>query len=369
MYGFLAEDMNNHLFEGNYAESMNLIGGYYNAEYVYEQKLGDKTGFVLFEATTLSNTKEDDLNGNNKNQMNQVYAGFFYGLKDNYKYTLKDKTIENQAVVLVDNGTTKLPIKILNYDTDNNDSLDSINTMENFDYIYVEFPKSELEQIQAIELIDAKGNSYWKSETLDLKYDTEFFTLTQPFISIYNENNESNKLIDLETTILNRYQRGNFGDAQSRATKRACIVVLIYFICVYIIADFLVGKHFIIRFSIYLFHKIKKDKKKDQESDTSEVYGSDYFTKLTIRLISDDEIEGNIQLHYHNENEEINMLFTKDNQYCETQRIHAGEYLNGRLECPGYEAIDFNDIIKVSSYQMEVEIKIEKIKEAPEESI
>lgn len=367
MYGIIAEDMNDSLFDGNYSNSMNLIGGYYNSEYVLQCDIQNRAGFVLFEAATLQQTPADDRTDTTPQQMKQVYAGFFYGLKKElYQYELEDKSNENEAAVYVYDGVEKFKIEILNYDTNSDEKEDSINTLENFDYIYFEIPQtfSETAQITAIELVDAKGESFTKINDLNLNYKTDFFDKVDPFIEKFNNNNGDSNLNNLELEILKDYKKGDFGNAQSKATKRACIVVLVYFICIYLIADFLVGKHYIIKFTMFLIHKIKNRKKKDSEElEHNEVYGTDYFTKLTIKLVCEDELVGNFSLHYHNENEEINFLFTKENNYTIIERTHAGEYYNGKLECNGYQPVDFSETIHVRAFQMNVEIKLKKIEE------
>lgn len=367
MYGIIAEDMNDSLFEGNYSNSMNLIGGYYNSEHVLQRDINNRAGFVLFEAATLQETPADDRTDKTPQQMKQVYAGFFYGLKKElYQYELEDKSQENKAILYAYNGDEQIKIEILNYDTNSDGTQDSINTLENFDYIYFEIPKNSVSKVTDIELINAKGETFTKISDLNLNYDTEFFTKVNSFVEKFNENNGDSTLGSLEENILavDQFKKGDFGNAQSKATKRACIVVLVYFICIYIIADFLVGKHYIIKFTMFLIHKIKSRKKKGtEEPEHNEVYGTDYYTKLTIRLICEDEIVGNFSLHYHNENEELNFLFTKENNYTVVERTHAGEYYNGKLDCIGYQPVDFSETIHVRAFQMNVEIKIKKLEE------
>lgn len=365
MYGFIAEDMNNSLFDGNYANSMNLIGGYYNSEYVLQQEIGNRAGFVLFEAATLQDTPADDKTDVTPQQMKRVYAGFFYGLKrELFAYELEDTSLENQTAIYAYNQDERVKIEVLNYDTDSNGVMDSINTLENYDYIYFEILDTSIEQITAIELVNCKGESFKKIESLNLNYDTSFFNTVLPFVEKFNKNNGDSNLQSLEQKILENYKKGDFGDAQSRATKRACIVVLVYFICIYVIADFLVGRHYIIKFTMFLIHKIKKRKNKDGDvPENQEAYGTDYYTKLTITLTCEDGLNGNFNLHYHNENDEINMIFTKENNYQITERTHAGEYFNGKLECNGYQPIDFSETLNVRAFQMTVDIKLKKIAE------
>lgn len=374
MYGFIAEDMNDSLFRGEHVKSMNLIGGYYDSEPVFlSEDFNEHTGIVIFRAATLTDTKEDDKTNANPKQMNCVYAGFIYGVKrDLYQYEFSDKSKENKSAIYAYNENEKIKIEILNYDTNEDDVDDSINTLENYDYIYFEISSSEINQITALELVNNKGEVFGSKIAFStpLTFENQFFDLTGNFALEYNKDNSSSKLSALEENVLSveSYRKGDYGDTQTRATKRACIVVLIYFICIYILADFLVGKHYIIKFSIFLFHKIKKKKKDGEETESNnEVYGTDYFTKLTIRLVCEDEIVGNINLHYHNENEEINMIFTKENKYSVTSRVHAGTYFNGKLECGDYKPVNFNDEINVRSYHMDVEIKLEKIKKGEQE--
>ena len=154
---------------------------------------------------------------------------------------------------------------------------------------------------------------------------------------------------------------GNYGNIQSKSTKKATIIILVYFIWIYILGDFLVGKHYIIRFFKWLIRKIRHKNTEEPIFENKQVYGKDYYCQLSFLLNVEDNCETNISIKYHNENDEIEMIFTKDNDYKIQRRVHAGEYVNAWLECPGYQAINLPKTLNVRGYKMKVEVTLERI--------
>ena len=71
----------------------------------------------------------------------------------------------------------------------------------------------------------------------------------------------------------------------------------------------------------------------------------------------------NINIHYHNETDEINILLTKENEYSFKARVHAGIYYNLKFEAVGYKANNLPAELKVKGYKMQLVIDVEKIKE------
>ena len=59
--------------------------------------------------------------------------------------------------------------------------------------------------------------------------------------------------------------------------------------------------------------------------------------------------------------DEINMIFTKANNYIVKERVHAGTYLNAYLEAIGYMAVDMPTTLVVRGFSMKLVINLKKI--------
>lgn len=65
-YLYSSESLNNMqeaLESGNYSDAMSLVGGYYNRQPAFVEEFPDGGGIVLFEATTLVVTEEQQSDG------------------------------------------------------------------------------------------------------------------------------------------------------------------------------------------------------------------------------------------------------------------------------------------------------------------
>ena len=151
---------------------------------------------------------------------------------------------------------------------------------------------------------------------------------------------------------------GNHDAVYAQSNKKATMFVLFYFIWIYILGDFIVGKRYIIKFFVWLYRKIRKIEK--PEADKNSVYGTDYYSNVTFNLKVPEGCDVNVSVTYHNETDEIELLFTKDNNYTVTKRVHAGTYVNACLECPGYETINLPKTLNVRGYKMTVDVILNK---------
>jgi hypothetical protein len=355
-YEDLAVEMNVSLEEGRYTDAMKLIGGYYDEEYVHNSKFTDDGGIVIFKAATLlENTKE---NATQLYTIRNVYSIFLYNVKNKY---IDSSQKNNEAhVVVTDGANKKTRIEVLNYDADGDTVNDSISTLVNFTYVYFEIAEENVQNIKKIDIINSSGILY-QSVEVNLDFEDQFFVKLRPFINEYNKNSGSNALQGFNDSFLaldDSYKMGNHDEIYSNANKKATGFILFYFIWIYILGDFLVGKRYILSFFVWLYRKIRKIEK--VENDKNSVYGTDYYSNVTFNLIVPNGCDINVSVTYHNETNEIELLFTKDNNYTVTKRIRAGTYVNAWLECPGYETINLPKTLNVRGYKMTVDVTLNK---------
>ena len=355
-YEDLAVEMNNSLVEGRYADAMKLLGGYYDEEYVYNDEFSDEAGIVIFKAATLLENTEEG--ATQPYTIRSVYSIFLYNVKDKYLVTSNE---DNKSHVLVtDKNDKTAKISVLNFDSDGDTIYDNVSTLVNFTYMYFEIADSDANTIKQIDLIDASGKLY-QTIKVDLDFEDNFFIKLKPFITEYNKNSGSNALQGFNDSFLasdDSYKMGNHDAVYAQSNKKATMFVLFYFIWIYILGDFIVGKRYIIKFFVWLYRKIRKIEK--PEADKNSVYGTDYYSNVTFNLKVPEGCDVNVSVTYHNETDEIELLFTKDNNYTVTKRVHAGTYVNAWLECPGYETINLPKTLNVRGYKMTVDVILNK---------
>ena len=353
MYDNLAKTMNSSLEEGNYANAMKLIGGYYDMTYAFQEDFIDDSGIVIFRAATLKETPEGV---KQPYYLQTVYAGFLYKVKD--KYITSEKKGNNTKLIVYNKDGQPFNISLLNYDEDNDLENDSISTLVDYNYVYFEIPEDVTTTISRIKFVDKNGDTF-KDISIELDFNNNFFISVKPFLTVYNKDSASSELNRLDEEFRGQnqnYLMGNFGDVQKESTKKATIVVLIYFIWVYILGDCLVGKRYLIHFGIYLYRKIRKKEEKSQN-----VYGTDYYTKLTTYIDNPNIEDANIEIVYKNDKEQFKIILNKENGYKTEARVHAGNYECLEKICDGYEILDLPSMLEVSGYQMDLLINIKKL--------
>ena len=352
LYETLVEDMNNNLLSGEYDKSMSRLGGYYDSEYAYLEKFDDDSGIVIFRAMTVATEEQP-----NKAQL--CYAGFLFNVKDSYK----DKKLEygNRTCLMVNDGLTdEKRIDLLNYDSNKDGGFDSINTLVNYSYVYFEVLKGSVEEIKSLTFYDIDYNAF-KTVNLSLKFDDVFFTSLETFVSVFNQDNNSSELPGLEQTFMNqsdRYKKGSYSDVYSAVNKKSALIVVIYFVGVYVLADFLVGQHFIIRFVLWVISKFRK--KKNQSDVVEPEIGSDYYSQVTFKVLVDDDVQSTCSIKYSNEQDEIEVIFSKASNYEAVKRVHAGKYTNFRFESSELDVIDPPKDLEVRGFKMEVILHTKK---------
>lgn len=374
-----------YLNNGEYARSVNLLAGFDDKEIAYQKTFEDQSGIVLFRTLVLIPNEEKD--AKQADSAHLAYSGFIYNLQGKYQ---TNKLANNKARIVLnkdefyelgkglgDNLTSNVEItSILGYDDNQDGMMDNCLTLVNYNYVYFELLEERTKNISSITFMDADGQDFLVVDGLNLDFTNEFYTSVTPFKDKYNENSNAEELKELQNNFLDlnpNYEKSSQQEELAIASKKGAIIILIYFIAVYVIADFLVGRHFIIQFVKWIIRKIRKKEGKEEEPVLIQsVYGTDYYTQLTIKLKVPEGCKINANVHYHNETDEINMTFSPENNYQATKKTHAGVYLNSWLEAPGYVSENLPKTLAVRGFKMSVEVSLreaDKNENSPEENL
>lgn len=365
-------DMNQYLVDGSYDKAMELVGGYFNREYVFQQSFEDGVGIVLFEAATPTNdpasvgSSEDDSKPA-MTKMHKSYAGFIYGLKGLYDVVGES---DNQTRLVVTNlDNVRHVVTLIDTDMDSNDVKDSISTMTSQGLIFLDLDLDTHTTLSKLEFYDAKGNVF-RSIELNLDYSGVFFTDVNEFYEEYNRDYKSEKLIELSQTFLSKNDNYGISIESPRYKEtdvKGILIVVAYFVVIYIIADFLVGRRYILKLCRWLHYKTPWGKKAAQKRPVNkEVFGHDYYSQVTMSLDLSElpDFNESVQVRYTNTDVEISFILMKDNGYTVTERIKAGTYVNAWMEInKDYAPVDMPENLIVEGYKMDVKIKILKRKE------
>ena len=245
--------------------------------------------------------------------------------------------------------------------------------------------------ISSLRLIDRKGNTYWQSPSdLNMYFDTEFF-------DVFNTIDEYNALVAKYATDSSQRetlskQMGDMVDGYKQAClqnpnyhinyngettyteidnkvmriadKKALPIVIVYFVAIYVIGDFLLGNLYIVRFFKWFLFKVCKIPHKEKKSPKKEeVFGHDYYSMVTLSLDVTEvpDFSGSVEIKYTNSDAEAVFTLIKAENYTATQRLKAGTYVNPFITINRqYGPVDLPDNLVVEGYRMELTVKIVK---------
>jgi len=341
------------LESSNYDEAMSVVGGYYNADCIFNEQFSDKSGIVLFEATTLETIDDKEAT-----ILNKTYAGFIYGLSS-YETV---KNANNQTkIVLYDLSSNEYDVNILDFDSDDDGTKDSISTLVDKNFIYLDFPLKTYGSISKLEFIDRDGNIF-KTINLNLDYSGAFFTDVDEFLTEYNTNPTSDRFSALDEEFRSKsssYKMSSTQEYRDEAIKKSTIAVVIYFALIYMFYDLAIGRRYIIKGFKWILEKVFKVKPKQKNYN----FGYDYMSKVTISLdlTECENFNKPVLVKYSKQDYtvEFNLLF--ENNYQLTKSIKAGLYLNPWIELDkDYYALDLPENLVVDGYKKDFVIKIKK---------
>ena len=352
------------LHTGQYDNAMSLVDGYHNREYVYQQDF-ENGGIVLFAATTLSENSGDEEDKTvDGDKLYKSYAGFIYGVQD-YDVFTTDNNLTQLNVADMDGNVKALTL--LNYDSDGNGTKDGIATAEQFDYIYLELRQVDVSSIKSLSFIDKNGETFKKFDDVNLTFSEKFFEDVDDFVQEYNRDYHSGKLPQLSNDFLakdDNYAINTYGELKKQADRNSAIVIVVYFLSIYVIADFLLGNHYIIKFFRWFLYKVCKVKPKNKPKlQKNEIFGHDYYSSVTVSLDLEavPDFNESVQIKYTNSDVEIVFILLKENNYTATERIKAGTYVNPFIDMNReYAPTNLPENLEVEGFKMDVKIKIIK---------
>lgn len=273
-------------------------------------------------------------------------------------------------------------VVILNTDTDSNDTKDTIATVIQNGFLYVDLVKDEIGSITKIELFDCDGNIYCSVElTSTLNYSEKFFQDVMEFVDLYNSpypdtdaemEKHADKLSQADSKLRSldeHYKKSTDGVVKSNADKKSTVAVIIYFACVYIVGDLLVGKRYIVKFVKFILVKVFKVEFKPKKPKYDEpVFGSDYNCQVTLQAdiseFADEGFDSSIQIRYTRDGVETAFTLLKDNNYTQTISLKAGRYVNLWVDLDSrYATQNLPDTLIAEGYRKNIKFKIIKREE------
>lgn len=359
------------LEKGNYSDAMLLVGGYFDSREVFQKDFEDGSGIVIFNAVTLVYSNSEDIKDEEK--VHKSYAGFVY-CAENYSVT---SDTGNKTILLVEDASGEVhTVTLLDGDSNGDNRNDTITTLYTNGFFFFDLDQDTFHSLRKLTFYDKDGAVY-QEVSLNLNYDQPFFVDVDDFVEEYNRDYKSDKLVELNDAFLTKsenYKISSLGIAQSNADTKSAIIVVVYFVCVYVIADLLLGQRYIIRFFKWFLFKICKIKPKQKNPpQRKEVFGNDYFCQVTFELdISEaEDFTESVQIRYTDEKgAEISFILLKRENYQTTQRIKAGTYVNMWIDLNKneYGTQDLPETLFVEGYRKTFKIKILKREEKRDEN-
>lgn len=384
--------------EGNFDLAMACASNIYNKNRVLDVQFPQGGGLVLYQSILQYNDVSGASDGNAAEgpklldkQLYKAIVGFMYGVDDGYRvFSVQN----NQTKLIVDTDSGAKQIELLDYDTNDDGINDGISTYTQHRLIIVEIPLNGISQINGLTFTDYQGATFYSTDAA-ISCQSDFF-------DIYSDINEYNDFVRLYTETSDRDERKAandalvtmFGEYQNKTTanpdyvfisnenkntvpeyvemnsavikasnRKAVPIIIIYFVCVYIIGDFLLGTHYIIKFFRWLLFDVFKIKRKNKppKVNRDEVFGHDYYSQVTLSLDTSDvpEFNGSVEIKYTNSDSEVKFTLLKAENYTATQRIKAGVYVNPFIDIDrNYAPVDLPDNFQVEGYRLDKTVKI-----------
>lgn len=358
-------------------------------------------GVVLYETVTeyydresSEDGKDSAANGLTHGMLYKSYAGYVYGVEGRYDVFATSENGASLRVTQADGTEKTLPL--LDYDSDGNGTNDGISTYTQNKFIVLDIRESDVDSIKKLVFTDktgadvlvaeAEGELTFKSALFDCFGDIESYNalvrdlaregLSDAERSSLNEQRNayvqsvSDKLEKTEgcaLTAKSEAYRAAADEVSGRANKKAIPFIILYFVAIYIIADFLLGTHFIIKFFKWFLFKVCRIPRKEKKVTDEDFYGHDYYCMVTFKLdlSAVPEFNGSVGIKYMSgAGEEFLFTLLKGEEYTASLRMKAGVYVNPFIEIDrGYGPVDLPENLVAEGYQKEILIKIVKREE------
>ena len=369
----------------DYLSAVQLLAPYYNRNHIGVTELSGGGKIVMYEVTL-----EDETTGQRYN----AYFGFLYDVKGKYDTFSTDN---NKTLLVVETlGGEKVNFDLLDYndDDDEQDTYDCVWLIEAYGYTYFELPNTKLDSVATLSFYDKDGRVFGGTVDLteqQLDFTSPYFVDAQDMVDRYNAKLEEWTIASNDSSVSDSqlkqirkdlasfseqlhseflFKSDNYGTfdvpkgLRSIVVPKEVAIIVCYFVGVYIIGDFLLGTHYIIKFFRWFLYKVCKIKPKNkQKHNKEEIFGHDYYSSVTMSLDLESvpNFNESVQVKYTNSDVEIVFILLKENNYTATERIKAGTYVNPFIDMNrDYAPTNLPDNLEVEGFQMDVKIKIIK---------
>ena len=356
--------LNDYIENEKFVEAIDLMAYVYDKNLIYEESIGENSGLVVFEGLSLYRNANED--GTTKVVMNEAYFFLFHNLN---RQAFTSSTNKSEALI---NGNK---IDLVIYDGDADGTYESIPSIINSNYICFTVDKVGYDKVESIKLVQADGTVFYEKSDYDLKFDSNFFVVSETFVKNYNEAYEDGDFSSYENEKLYKdYQKihetnedylmiGTFTSSteiEKQANLEATLFVFLYFVWIYILGDCLVGKRYIFKFFRFIYRKIK-DKVKDKSKKEISV-GDNFFSLVTFEPTICDGFNKDIIISYRGEQNKAHSfkcILTKATNYIVKERVHSGSYQLIGVECQGFKVEGLPEKIEIKGYTMLIKFSIQ----------
>lgn len=387
-----AEYVDELLSDGDFVTAMVLLGDCYNKSSVYERSFESGGGIVLFE-TVMQYESNSDAQAEQSDLLDgmlyRTYMGFMYGIGGSYSTYATSNNLTRLVVTSADGSN--VTVELLDFDANDDGTLDGISTATQKGFVVLDIKQVEVGSIQTLTFYDSNGDVFGQPLTL-----TEALSYTSDFFAHFEQIEEYNGLVEQYSTATSEERTAIEGrlsalfngmtgplaqdnsyvvisarsvdyinvttQIKKRADIKALPFTIGYFVAIYVIADFLLGSHLIIKFFRWFLFKVCKIKPKNKQKRSSgDVFGSDYYSSVTMSLdvTGVPDFNESVQVKYANSDVEVVFILLKENNYTATERIKAGTYVNPFIDMNrDYAPTDLPDNLVVEGYKMDIKIKI-----------
>lgn len=363
VYSYSMKDIKKSLIEKEYDKAMRYLGGYYDKEYNYLSEQGD---LVIFNAITLMyNSGEEGDTLVDGTKVHKSYCGYYFNIPNNY-FTAGDASTNQTKLLITDKDGKEVKYNLIDYDYNQDGSVDSISTLVSYQFIFFEIPIEKSSSVKKIDFYDKNGAIFYSIEFEEvLEFKEQFFADVDDFVEEYNRDYTSSKLLELDSEFLsksNNYQKSTNGDIVKRVNRRVALYVILYFMLIYLIGDSLIGGRYIYKGIKCLVLKIfgKRINEKNKENVKAEYIG-DIYSNLTIELDVEEDFNIPVTITYSNEKEDLEFVLVKEDGYKQTKRVKAGTYVNMKVIMnDDYVVINPVQVLEVKRFNEKLNVKIRR---------
>lgn len=386
------------LENGDPASAMSFVGGYFKAEPVFAEDFENGASIVLFESATLYNHKyeaEKDEEPQTKMRLHKSYYGFVYGLDGKFSASQEQ---DNKTILKITTATGEVDFQILDSDSNKDGVMDYISTLRKNDFFVLELGQDDLAKLDVtsmskLAVFDKDGKLFVEAQLPqdvfgeERFFNTEFFTEVGPAVLKYNEmidfevarpNDENYKAImqgfaqelnDLDKALLDKgIKKSSISIAKTRADKVATVVIVIYFVAILVLGDFLLGPRYILRFFKWFLVKVckvdpekLKFKRKEKIPHAENVdFGGDYYCQVKFELDAEQraDVHDQIVITYASEKQNIVFTLNEGNGYTEIQRVQKDVLKLSSVESQNSQSYtEIPDLLNVEGFNKSIIIK------------